>query len=101
MDREKLTISAVAAYLGAHPMTTANWFGPTGRTESSTWIAEDGTGWRVWDTDEKGVEMDDMTLRTESESEALEAFLARAEWHRRAAASAVNPNPPGQAAGRV
>jgi hypothetical protein len=37
MDRENLTMAAVAAYLAVHPMTTANWFGPTGRPESSTW----------------------------------------------------------------
>ena len=84
MDRENLTIAAVAAYLAAHPMTTANWFGPTGRPESSAWIAVDGVGWRrVWDTGEKGVEMDFMTLRTDSEAEALREFLARAERYRR------------------
>lgn len=89
MDRESLTISAVAERLAAHPMTTANWFGPTGRPESSAWIIEDGPGWRVWETDEKAVVVDYTVMRTESESEALEEFLARADHHRRAAQGTV------------
>ncbi|GAA4480879.1 hypothetical protein [Microbacterium panaciterrae] len=82
MDRENLTVDQVAEYLATHPMVTANWFGRTGRAERSTWIDRDGSGWKVWDTDERGVVMDFMTLRTESEAEALDAFLRRAEHHR-------------------
>ncbi len=89
MDRETLTVSAVAERLAARPMTTVNWFGPTGRPESSAWIIDDGTGWRVWETDEKGVIVDYTVMWTESESEALEKFLARAEHHRRAAQGTV------------
>jgi hypothetical protein len=87
MDRENPTVQEVAAYLAAHPMVTANRFGPTGRAARATWIDRDGTGWTVWDTDERGVEIDSMTLCTASESEALDAFLRRAEHHRDADAT--------------
>ena len=43
----------------------------------------------MWDTDERAVEMDFMTLRTESESEAMDAFLRRAEHHRNSDATAT------------
>ncbi len=90
---EDLTVDRIGAYLAVRPMTTANWFGPTGRPELSTWIDRDGSVWRVWDTDEKGVEMDFMTLRTEAEAEALDAFLRRAESHRKAALQTVRSFP--------
>ena len=89
MDRENPKVDEVAAYLAVHPMATANWFGPTGRAARATWIDRDGTGWKVWDTDERGAEIDYMTLRTESESEALDAFLRRAEHHRDADSTAT------------
>lgn len=66
MDRENPTVDEVAAYLAVHPMATANWFGPTGRAARATWIDRDGTGWKVWDTDERGAEIDYMTLCTAS-----------------------------------
>jgi hypothetical protein len=81
LDAETLTVASVEAYLAEHPLPTANWFGPTGRRALSTWIDRDDTGWRVWDTDERGDIVDSMTLHTESEQEALDAFLRRAAWH--------------------
>ncbi|WP_029145564.1 hypothetical protein [Microbacterium luticocti] len=83
LDAENLTIASVGAYLTEHPMPTANWFGPTGRRALSTWIDSDGSGWRVWDTDERAGIVDGMTLHTTSEQEAVEAFLRRALWHQK------------------
>ncbi|OAN42093.1 hypothetical protein [Microbacterium sp. H83] len=53
---------------------TANWFGRTGRRQSSAWIDRDGDEWAVWETDERG-EVFHAPLRFRSESEALDLFL--------------------------
>ncbi|BCW61343.1 hypothetical protein HAV21_06515 [Paenarthrobacter sp. MSM-2-10-13] len=91
-DGELLTVAKVAEYLAAHRMATANWFGPTGRSQNSTWIDRDGTGWRVWDTDERAGIMDFTILRTQSETEALRSFLRRARHHRDLDSTAVRRN---------
>lgn len=80
-DPESLTMARVAEYLATVRVATANWFGRTGRAERSAWIDRDGTGWRVWDTDERAGIMDFSILRTESETEALGSFLRRARYH--------------------
>ncbi|MET4541854.1 hypothetical protein ABIE37_003656 [Arthrobacter bambusae] len=80
-DPESLTMARVADYLATVRVATANWFGRTGRAELSAWIDRDGTGWRVWDTDERAGIMDFSILRTESETEALGSFLRRARHH--------------------
>ena len=53
---------------------TANWFGPTGRPQSSAWIDRIGDEWMVWRTDEReGRYLPE--FRFHSESEALDLFL--------------------------
>lgn len=91
-DGETLTVARISTYLAARRVATANWFGPTGRAERSTWIDRDGTGWRVWDTDERAGIMDFTTLRTESETEALRSFLLRARYHLNQERNAVRGN---------
>ena len=88
-DGESLTVAKISAYLSTHRLATANWFGPTGRSSSSSWIERDGTGWRVWETDERAGIMDHCILRTESETEAVDSFLRRARRHLKADGTAV------------
>ncbi|KUM35586.1 hypothetical protein AR689_16410 [Arthrobacter sp. EpRS71] len=91
-DGELLTVARVSTYLAAHRLATANWFGRTGRPERSAWIDRDGTGWRVWDTDERAGIMDFTIVRTESETEALQSFLRRAQHHLKQDGEAVRRN---------
>jgi hypothetical protein len=88
-DAADLTVASVGAYLAEHQMPIANWFGNTGRRARSAWIDRDGSGWRVWDTDERADIMENTVLHTESESEALDDFLRRAVWHRKMDTTAV------------
>lgn len=67
---------------------TANWYGPTGRPESSAWIDCDGDEWVVWDTDERGSRLD-FDFRFRSEAEALSLFLQIARAHLAADTTAV------------
>ena len=89
LNAEQLTVPIVAAYLDEHPIPTANWFGPTGQPELSAWIDRDETGWRVWDTDERASVVENSVLQTDSESEALIAFLRRAAHFQESRASTV------------
>ncbi|WP_303542545.1 hypothetical protein [Paenarthrobacter aurescens] len=88
-EGEPLTLARVSEYLATHRLATANWFGPTGRPDRSSWIKREGLGWRVWDTDERAVIMDFSVLRTDSEAEALDSFLRRARNHLQADGTAV------------
>ena len=88
-DGESLTVARISVYLATHRLATANWFGRTGRAERSAWIEREGTGWRVWETDERAGIMDHCILRTESETEALDSFLRRARRHLKADGTAV------------
>jgi hypothetical protein len=67
---------------------TANWFGRTGRPQSSAWIDRIGDEWVVWETDERAVRLD-MDFRFRSEAEALDLFLRMARSHRAADSQAV------------
>lgn len=67
---------------------TANWFGPTGRPQSSAWIDRVGDEWVVWETDERAVRLD-VDFRFRSEAEALDLFLRFARSHQAADSHAV------------
>lgn len=75
IDDEKLT-------------ATANWFGPTGRPQSSAWIDRDGEEWIVWETDERGGRFHD-PVRFHSEVEAVDLFLRIARRYRAADSRSV------------
>ena len=60
---------------------TANWFGPTGRPQSSAWIEREGEEWIVWEADERG-ERFHAPLRFRSEAEALDLFIRIARRYR-------------------
>ncbi|MFJ4997868.1 hypothetical protein ACIP5T_06925 [Microbacterium sp. NPDC088619] len=85
----ELTPDEVKRIIAAETLTaTANWFGRTGRRESSAWIDSDGDGWLVWETDERGGIFHD-PLRFASEAEALDLFLKIARRYRAGDSSAT------------
>lgn len=84
-----LTAAAVQRIIQDEKLTaTANWFGRTGRSESSAWIDRDGEGWVVWDTDERGSRFHEPSY-FRSEAEALDLFLRIARRHLRGDSQAV------------
>lgn len=85
----ELTSDDVQRIIADEKLTaTANWFGPTGRPQSSAWIDRDGDAWIVWETDERGGRFHD-PVRFDSESEALDFFLRIARRYRASDSHAV------------
>ncbi|MEV8251845.1 hypothetical protein AB0O87_13095 [Microbacterium sp. NPDC076768] len=66
---------------------TANWYGPTGRSDRSAWIDRDGDEWVVWEADERAVHYNFRRYR--SEAEALGTFLGLARGYKRGDSTAV------------
>ncbi|MEV8251842.1 hypothetical protein AB0O87_13080 [Microbacterium sp. NPDC076768] len=66
---------------------TANWYGPTGRSDRSAWIDRDGDEWVVWEADERAVHYN--FSRYGSEAEALDHFLKLARGYKRGDSTAV------------
>ena len=85
----KLTAEEVERIIKDENLTaTANWFGPTGRPQSSAWIDRIGDEWVVWETDERaGRYLPESRFR--SESEALDLFLRMARRHKASDSQAV------------